>query len=97
MVKKKNHAGQVLRTAVAGMTNSKSLMGDHYRKMRSRLGGKGAVVATAHKVARIIYAMLKERKEYNIEIPIKAAEKDRHQQIKRLQKRIAKLQSMTTN
>ena len=32
--------------------------------MRAKLGAPGAVTATAHKLARIIYAMLKDHAEY---------------------------------
>jgi hypothetical protein len=32
--------------------------------MRTRLGAPKAIVATAHKLARIVYFMLKYRKEY---------------------------------
>ena len=68
MQKKKNYAGQTLRMAACGMTNSKSMIGDYARKMRSRLGKKGGVVATAHKLARIIYAMIKKQKSYDIKL-----------------------------
>ncbi len=57
-MKKKNKAGQILKQAASTISNSKEPLGDYYRKMRSKLGGKGAVTATAHKLARIIYTML---------------------------------------
>ena len=40
-------------------------MGAYYRRIRARSGPPAAVTATAHKLARIIYAMLKERKPYH--------------------------------
>ena len=62
MQKKKNQAGQTLRMSASSLSKSKSPMGDYYRKMKSRLGKKEAVVATAHKIARIIYTMIKEKR-----------------------------------
>jgi transposase len=35
--------------------------GEYYRRQRARLGPKQAIVATAHKVARVFYHMLKAR------------------------------------
>ena len=69
-MKKKNRGGQILKQAASTLLNSKTPLGDYYRKMRARLGGKGAVTASAHKLARIIYTMLLNKKEYNLEIII---------------------------
>ena len=44
---------------------SESALGDWFRRLRSRLGTKGAVTAAAHKLARILYAMVKTRKPYD--------------------------------
>ena len=35
-----------------------------YRRIKSRIGGKGAITATAHKLACLVYRMLKYGKEY---------------------------------
>jgi transposase len=47
--KKKNKAGQCLRQAASTLSNSKKPIGEYYRRMRGKLGGKGATVATARK------------------------------------------------
>ncbi|MEA3447575.1 MAG: hypothetical protein U9Q98_03875 [Bacteroidota bacterium] len=65
MKKKKNKAGQSLRMAASGLYNSKSPLGDESRRMRAKLGGKGATVAMAHKLSRIIYTMLKPKPNIN--------------------------------
>jgi hypothetical protein len=39
-------------------------IGEHYRRFRGRLGGAAAVTAMAHKLARILYVMLKTRQPY---------------------------------
>lgn len=43
---------------------SQSALGAFYRRMKARLGAPKAITATAHKIARIIYSMLKSQKEY---------------------------------
>ena len=61
--------------------------------MRSKLGGKGAVTATAHKLARIIYTMLLNKTEYNSEIIEGNQKKYTADKILRLEKQIAKLKA----
>jgi hypothetical protein len=56
-----NRTSTALRVAAASLKNSDSAMGAYYRRIRARSGPPAAVTATAHKLARIIYAMLKER------------------------------------
>jgi hypothetical protein len=90
-MKKKNKAGQSLKMAASSLFNSKSPLGDYYRRIRGKLGGKGAVVATAHKLARIIYTMIKDKKEYDIEMLNESQEQYRKQRIKQLEKQLAKL------
>ena len=46
------------------MTHSNSWLGAFYRRQRARLGPAKAITATAHKIARIIYNMLKYHKEF---------------------------------
>jgi hypothetical protein len=60
-----NRASTALRVAAASLHHSDSALGAYYRRIRARSGAPAAVTATAHKLARIIYAMLKERKPYH--------------------------------
>lgn len=62
--KSQNRAAAALRMAAHSLVHSKSALGAHHRRMRARLGKPEAVTATAHKLARIIYAMLKNQTEY---------------------------------
>jgi len=62
--KSQNRAAAALRMAATSLLHSKSALGGYYRSMRARLGKPEAVTATAHKLARIIYAMLKNQTEY---------------------------------
>ena len=59
-----NRAASALRMAALTLVNSKSALGAFYRRMRSRLGAPKAITATAHKLARLIYSMLKNGTEY---------------------------------
>jgi transposase len=93
MQKKKNHAGQTLRMACCGLSKSKKPLGDFARKMKSRLGKKGGVVATSHKLSRIIYSMIKEQKSYNKNQINNEIGKWKEQKIKYLEKQLAKLKN----
>lgn len=65
MKKGSNTVGQALRNCAQTQAGSKSVMGDYYRRMRAKGGGKFAVCATAHKLATIIYTMVKNKTEYD--------------------------------
>jgi transposase len=59
-----NRANKALRQAAQSLHRSQSYLGAYYRRMRTRLGAAKAITATAHKLARIIYLLLKEHREY---------------------------------
>lgn len=63
--KRSNTVGQALRNCAQTQAGSKSIMGDYYRRMRAKGSGKFAVCATAHKLATIIYTMVKNKTEYD--------------------------------
>ncbi len=46
------------------MSRSRSALGAYLRRMSARLGKPQAVTATAHKLARLVYSMLKHGTEY---------------------------------
>lgn len=92
--KKKNQAGLSLRMAASNLTKSKTPFGDYARKMRSRVGKKGSVVAGAHKLARIIYKMIKEQQPYRPEKLVNDEQKWRDVRIKRLEKQLEKLKKV---
>jgi len=62
--KTKNRANTALRLAAQALTHSDSWLGAYYRRQRARLGAPKAIIATAHKIARIIYYMLKYQREF---------------------------------
>lgn len=60
-----NRASTALRVAAASLKSSDSALGAYYRRMRARLGTPAAITATAHKLARILYHLLKYRQPYH--------------------------------
>ena len=62
--KSTNRAAAALRMSAQALSNSKSSLGAYYRRKRYHLGAAKAITATAHKLARIIYALLKTGGEY---------------------------------
>jgi len=59
-----NRASDALRMAAATLERSQSALGGYYRRMKARLGAAEAVTATAHKLARIVYRLLKHGEAY---------------------------------
>ena len=59
-----NRAAAAFRLAAFGLLNSKSALGAYCRRQRTRLGAPKAITATAHKLARTFYSMLKNGTEY---------------------------------
>jgi transposase len=53
-----------LRMAARSVGKTMTPLGMFYRRIRSRIGGLGAVKATAHKLACVVYRMLKYGEEY---------------------------------
>ena len=59
-----NRAAGILRMAAQTLHRSQSALGAYYRRMAARIGKPQAVTATAHKLARIVYSMLKHGSAY---------------------------------
>ena len=59
-----NRAAAALRLAANSLHNSKSALGAFLRRMKAKLGTPEAITATAHKLARLIYSMLRYGHEY---------------------------------
>jgi transposase len=59
-----SRAAAILRMAAGSLHHSQSALGAYYRRMAARIGKPQAVTATAHKLARIVYSMLKHGTAY---------------------------------
>ncbi|MBA3580727.1 MAG: IS110 family transposase [Gemmatimonadaceae bacterium] len=60
----KGRAAYTFRLAAWSLMRSKSYLGAHLRRQRSRLGAPKAITATAHKLARIFYTVMRYGVEY---------------------------------
>jgi transposase len=83
--KKRNKVGQILRVAASTLKSSKSALGSYFRKIQSRKGFNQAVVATANKLATIIYHMVKTGTEYNEEYLLKNEQNYLQKKMKKLE------------
>jgi hypothetical protein len=63
--KVKNRAGHLFRMAAFSLHHSLTPLGNYLRRMKAKLGPKGATMATAHKIALIFYTMVKNQVEYD--------------------------------
>lgn len=59
-----NRATAAFRMAASTLSRNKTALGAFYRRIRARIGPAQAVTATAHKIARIYYSMLKHGTAY---------------------------------
>lgn len=86
-----NRAGQAFRQAAAAVIRSPSAFGAFYRRKRAQLGPMQALVATAHRIARTVYFLLKHRVPYQ-DMGAQTYElKQREREIAFLRKKAAKL------
>jgi len=84
-------ANQAFRMAAQAVGKTRTALGAFYRRRRAIAGPQQAVVATAHKIARIVYHLLKHRQPFH---PVSAADYDLLQldrERKSIQRRASKL------
>jgi len=89
--KVKSRANLAFRQAAMGVSKGKSALGAFYRRVRAKHGPGVAIVATAHKIARIFYVMLKERRAYISPDTTAYEENQKARAIKNLKRKAAKL------
>jgi hypothetical protein len=61
----RNRAGHLFRLAAFSLHHSLTPLGNYLRRMKTKMGPKGAIMATAHKIAVIFYTMVKNQVEYD--------------------------------
>lgn len=62
--RKAHRAASMLRMAALSIRNSPTALGAFFRRKRAQLGPARAIVATAHKLARLIYTLIKDRRQF---------------------------------
>ncbi|OWK38418.1 Mobile element protein [Fimbriiglobus ruber] len=100
--KGKNRAAAALRLAAWSLMRSTSALGAYLRRQRGRLGSPKAITATAHKLARIVYALLrhgvgyvKETAEAHADEVRRKMEKQFHRRAKELGYEVRKIEPAT--
>ncbi|HEX2714186.1 MAG TPA: IS110 family transposase, partial [Candidatus Acidoferrales bacterium] len=86
-----NRAATALRLAARNLIRSRSYLGAQYRRLRTKLGAPKAITAMAHRLARLVYRMLKYGQRYVDKGTEYYENRYRQQQIHLIQKRAAKL------
>ena len=86
-----NRATQAFRQAAQSVARSDSALGAYYRAMRARKGPQQATVATAHKIARIVYHLLKYGEVYEAESADAYEQKRQERELRQLSRRAQKL------
>ena len=86
-----NRAGQAFRLAAQAVSRSHNSLGAFYRRMRARLGPQSAIVATAHKLARIVYHLLTHRTPFRDLSAVDYEQRAREREIATLRKKAIRL------
>jgi transposase len=86
-----NRAATALRMAATTLLKSQTYLGAQYRRLRSKLGAPKAITAMAHRLARLVYRMLKYGQQYVDKGAAYYEQRNRQQQIEFLRKKAAQL------
>ena len=80
----KSRSAEALRLAAQSLWRAKNYLGDCFRRWKARLGTAKAITAMAHKLARILWHMIKHRAPYDPNVWAAAEEKLKKKKIQRL-------------
>src|SRR5664280_2510232 len=80
-----------LRIAALTLMRSRTYLGAQYRRLRTRLGAPKAITAMAHRLARLVYRMLKYGQRYVDKGAEYYEQNYRNQQLQFLRKKAAQL------
>jgi transposase len=83
----KNRAATALRMAAQTLHKSDSALGSYFRRMKARLGAGKATTATAHKLARLYYRLMKHDEAYVTQSQAEYEALQRQRTLKSLQRR----------
>lgn len=86
-----NRAATALRMAAHTLMRSRTYLGAQYRRLRAKLGAPKAITAMAHRLARLVYRMMKYGQAYVDKGAEYYEQRYRRQQIAFLTKRAANL------
>ena len=86
-----NRAATALRVAATTLLKSQTYLGAQYRRLRNKLGAPKAITAMAHRLARLVYRMLKYGQQYVDKGASYYEQRNRQQQIEFVRKKAAQL------
>jgi len=86
-----NRAATALRMAANSLMRSRTYLGAQFRRLRTKLGAPKAITAMAHRLARLVYRMLKYGQQYVDKGAAYYEQRYRQQQLEFLTKRALKL------
>jgi transposase len=86
-----NRAATALRMAANALLRSHTYLGAQYRRLRTKLGAPKAITAMAHRLARLVYRMLKYGQRYVDKGAEHYEQRYRNQQLQFLRKKVAQL------
>ena len=87
----KSRVAEALRLAAQSLWRAKNYFGDLYRRWKARLGSPKAITAMAHKLARILWHLIKYKEPFKPEVFAQAEEKMKRKKLARLQTLAASL------
>ena len=90
-MKHRHRATQAFRMAAQSVSRSYCAFGACSRRMKGRLGPAQALVATAHKIARTVSHLLKNREQYHAIGAVEYTQRFREREMHYLQKKAARL------
>ena len=86
-----HRVGQLFKEAAQSLHHSQTPLGEFYRRIQRRWGGKAAVAATAHKLARIYYHLVTTKKAYDESVFAEAEAQDQKRKLRNLRKTVRQL------
>ena len=90
-LKGNRRAAQALRLAAQTLGRTQTALGSYYRRLRARKGPTQAITATAHKLARRVYYVLKHRTPYQPQSQETYEQHLRHRAIRHLKRTATQL------
>ena len=87
----KNRVANALRMGAHSLHHANNYLGEFFRRMRRKLGAAEAVTAVAHKLARVLYHVLRTKEAYNETVFLRHDQEAIKRAEDRLRKQAAKL------
>jgi len=92
----KSRVAKALRLAAQNLGRAQNYFGDLYRRWKARMGAPKAITAMAHKLARVLWHLLKYKQEFDWKVFEKEEQKMKRKKLARLQNLAASLNYQLT-